>query len=201
MINNNKQHIFFVDDEPEICKIVCSTLEETGFKVSTFARGADCLIQLRHQICDLLITDVKMPGMNGLGLLTEVKRLIPSLPVLVISGYGDIPTAVKALKEGALDFIEKPLNRKTLLSAVESALSQNHRPKQAVKQILTKSEMKVLRLLLNGKRTKEIARLQHRSIRTIEDHRSHIMHKLGVDNLVDLVKQTTVVRLLNTWKK
>jgi two-component system response regulator FixJ len=201
MKNSEKQYTFFVDDQADICKAVSNTLEEIGLKVRCFTSGTDCLTQLRSHKCDLLITDVKMPGMNGLELLNEVKRIIPSLPVLVITGYGDIPMAVKALRQGALDFLEKPLDSKSLLLTVESALSQSPRAHRLVAKVLTKTEMRVLRLLLDGKNTKEISRLQHRSIRTIEDHRCNIMHKLGVDNLVDLVKQTAVVRLLDVWKK
>lgn len=196
MTNITKQHVFFVDDEPKIRKMVGRTLEQVGLKVSCFARAAECLKQLHSQTCDLLITDVKMPEMDGIELLTKVKHIIPSLPVLVITGYGDIKMAVKALKIGASNFIEKPLDRQSFLSAVESALKRNAKIHRIAGNVLTKTEMIILRLILDGKSTKEIARLRHRSVRTIEDHRSHIMHKLGVDNLVDLVKQTAVVRMV-----
>ena len=196
MTNIAKQRIFFVDDKPKVRKMVSRTLEQTGLKVTCFTCAADCLKQLRSQTCDLLITDVKMPEMDGIELLTEVKRIIPSLPVLVVTGYGDIPMAVEALKVGASDFIEKPLDRQSFLSAVESELKRNILIHQIVGDVLTKTEMIVLRLILDGKSTKEIARLRNRSVRTIEDHRSRIMRKIGVDNLVDLVKQTAVVRLV-----
>jgi len=196
MTNIAKQHVFFVDDKPKVLKIVSRTLEQAGLKVSCFASGAECLKQLRSRMCDLLITDVKMPEMDGIELLTEVKRIIPSLPVLVITGYGDIKMAVRALKVGASDFIEKPLDRQSFLSAVESALKRNILTPVHVVKVLTETEIRVLRLILDGKSTKEIARLRHRSVRTIEDQRAQIMHKLGVDNLVDLVKQTAVVRLV-----
>jgi len=196
MTNIAKQRIFFVDDKPKVRKMVGMTLEQAGLKVSCFAFGSECLKQLRSQECDLLITDVKMPEMDGIELLTEVKRIIPSLPVLVVTGYGDIPMAVEALKLGASDFIEKPLDRQPFLSAVKSVLKRNALIHKIVGDVLTKTEMIVLRLILDGKRTKEIAMLRQRSVRTIEVHRMRIMHKLGVDNLVDLVKQTAVVRLV-----
>ncbi len=200
MTNTAKQHVFFVDDKPKVRKMVGRTLEQAGLKVSCFASGSECLKQLRSQGCDLLITDVKMPGMDGIELLTEVKRNIPSLPVLVVTAYGDVPTAVKALKVGALDFIEKPLVRQSFLLTVESALKRNTLIHRIAGDVLTKTEMIVLRLILDGKSTKEIAKLRHRSVRTIEDHRSRIMRKIGVDNLVDLVKQTAVVRLVELGK-
>ena len=196
VMTNIAKNIFFVDDEPKVRKMVGRTLEQAGFKVSCFARATECLKQLHSQTCDLLITDVKMPEMDGIELLTKVKHIIPSLPVLVITGYGDIKMAVKALKLGASDFIEKPLDRQSFLSAVDSVLKRNTQTHPLVGKVLTKTEMRVLRLMLDGKSTKEIAFLRHRSVRTIEEHRSRIMHKIGVDNLVDLVKQTAVVRLV-----
>lgn len=192
--NITKQDVYFVDDEPKVLKMVSRTLEQFGVKISCFANAAECLKQLRSRKCDLLITDVKMPEMDGIELLTEVKCIIPSLPVLVITGYGDISMAVTALKAGASDFILKPLDRQSFLSAVESVLKRNTRTHPLVNKVLTKTEMRVLRLILDGKSTKEIARLRYRSVRTIEDQRGSIMRKLGVDNLVDLVKQTIVVR-------
>jgi two-component system response regulator FixJ len=194
-VHSTGKHVFFVDDEPGVLKVVGRTLEQVGFKVRRFSRASDCLEQLRSRPCDLLITDVKMAGMDGIELLKKVKFIIPSLPVLVITGYGDIPTAVAALKAGALDFVEKPLHRESFLSAVEFALKGNVRTHPLVDKALTKTEMRIFRLILDGRSNKEIAHMLHRSVRTIEVHRGHIMRKLGVDNIVDLVKQVAVVRL------
>ncbi len=197
MTNNAEQHIFFVDDEPKVRKAVGRTLEQLGSKVSCFACAADCLEQLRSTTCDLLITDVKMPEMDGIELLAEARRIAPWLLVLVITGYGDIPMAVKAVKAGALDFIEKPLDRQGFLSIVESILKRNALADSLLGKLLTRTEMKVLRFILKGKSNKEIARLRHRSIRTIEDHRSCIFRKFGVDNLVDLTKRAAGMGLVN----
>ncbi len=196
MEDYSKQHIYFVDDEPNVRKIVARTIEQLRVKVTCFASGADCLEKLALQHCDLLITDVKMPKMDGIELLTAAKKLNPSLQVLVITGYGDIPMAVRAVKAGALDFIEKPLDRKGFLSIVESVLRRIRRSDRLLGKTLTAIEIKVLRLVLEGKTNKQIANSLHRSIRTVEDHRSHIMRKLGVDNLVDLVKKATIMGLV-----
>ena len=195
IIDDIKQHIFFVDDEPEVLKMVGRTLEQAGYKVSSFSGAADCIEQLRYQACDLLITDVKMPKMDGIELLAEAKRIIPLLPVLIITGYGDIPMAVRALKLGASDFIEKPLDREGFLSTVELILKRTFPADPLLNKVLSKTEIEVLRLVLDGKSNKEIARLQHRSIRTIESHRSHIMRKLGASNLIDLLKRTVTMGL------
>ncbi len=191
-----KQHIFFVDDEPKVRKLVGGTLEQAGFKVSCFAGAAECIEKLRSKNCDLLITDVKLPKMSGIELLTEAKRIFSSLPVLIVTGYGDVSMAVRAMKAGAADFIEKPLEKQTLLSAVEIALKQIPSNDPLVLKGLTNAEIKVLRLILDGKTNKETALLLHRSASTIEVHRKHIMRKLGADNVVDLVKQAAAMGMV-----
>lgn len=186
MIKRTKQHIFFVDDEPKIWRSVCRTLEQLGAKVRCFERAADCLEQLRKRACDLLITDVKMPEMSGLELLAEVKRIFPELPVLVITGYGDVPMAVRAIKEGAWDFIEKPLNRQSLLTTAESALKHKTATEAQALKLLSRAELQVLYLVLKGKKSREIAVLRGRELRTIQDQRASIYKKLGVKNLPEL---------------
>jgi len=188
--------IFFVDDEPKVRKIVARTLEGLGSKVSCFRRAADCLERLRRKSCDLLITDVKMPEMDGIELLIEAKKLVPWMPVLVITGYGDIPLAVKAIKAGAVDFIEKPFDRQAFILTVESALKRVTPTDPLLGKSLTRAEVKVLHLILAGKNNREIASLLNRSKRTVEVHRSRIMRKVGADNLVSLVKRATVLGLI-----
>lgn len=191
------RHIFFVDDEPKVREVVGETLEQLGSKVSCFASAADCLEQLETQRCDLLITDMKMPGMNGIELLTEAKSIAPWLPVLVVTGYGDIPTAVTAVKAGAVDFIEKPLETETFLKKVKSLMKRNTALDFMKDEPLTKSEVRILKLVVEGRSSKEISNILHRSVRTIEVHRARIMHKLEVDNLIDLVKRAAAIGLID----
>ena len=193
--NRAKQHIFFVDDEPQVRKVVGKTLKRLGTKVSCFASAADCIEQLRPQRCDLLITDVKMPDMDGLELLTEAKRIAPWLPVLVVTAYGDVPMAVKALKIGALNFIEKPLEMQSFLSAVESVLERTTPSDQLLGKGLTRVEMRVLRFILASNSNKETADILLGSVNTIVVHRNHIMRKLGASNLIDLLKRTVTMGL------
>lgn len=196
MDNSSKRHIFFVDDEPKIRELVGGTLEQAGFKVSCFADAFHCIEKLRSTACDLLITDVKLPEMSGIELLTETKRFFPFLPILVITGYGDVPMAVKAMKAGAADFIEKPLEKHSLISAIEIALEKSPSPDSFLRQRLTNAEIKVLRLILDGKTNKETAYLLHRSVSTVEVHRKHIMSKLDAKNVVDLIKRASEMGLI-----
>jgi two-component system response regulator FixJ len=196
MTGKSGPRIFFVDDEPKVRKIVARTLEGLGSRVSCFRCAADCIERLHRKQPDLLITDVKMPEMDGIELLIEAKKLIPWIPVLVVTGYGDIPMAVKAVKAGAVDFIEKPFDRQAFILAVESALKQTTPSDPLLGKSLTRAEVKVLHLILAGKNNREIASLLNRSKRTVEVHRSRIMRKVGADNLVSLVKRATVLGLI-----
>jgi two-component system response regulator FixJ len=197
MAANLDQHIFFLDDEPTIREVVRETLEDSKFRVSCFGDPSECLAGLRSKRCDLLITDLKMPDKDGIELLADVQHLAPWVPVLMITGYGDIPTAVKAMKAGAVDFIEKPLEKKDFVRKIKSILKKNASTHPDLGTSLTRAEKKILQLVILGKSNKEIATLLHRSSRTIEVHRAHIMHKLGVDNLVDLVKRVAVMGLID----
>jgi len=197
MTGAEQSHIFFVDDEEKVLHAVQSTLMQTGAKVSCFKSATDCLGGLKLQPCDLLITDVKMPVMDGIELIAEAKRIKPHLPVIAVTGYGDIPMAVRALKAGARDFIEKPLERRNFLAAINSVLKESYVPDVLEGKQLTEAEMKVLRLILEGHSNKEIAALLHRSVRTIEDHRGHIMRKVGAENIVGLVKRAYRLGLLH----
>ncbi|UCC96665.1 MAG: response regulator transcription factor [Phycisphaerales bacterium] len=195
MTKTGEKHVFFLDDEPQVRDVVRETLEGVGIKVTCFACPFECLTQLHSQKCDLLITDLRMPEKDGLQLLTDVKHTAPWVPVLMITGYGDIPTAVKAIKGGAVDFVEKPLGKGTFLRKVRSILQESTPARMTAGKPLTKAEMSVLRLVVEGKSNREIANLTHRSMRTVEVHRAHAMRKLGVDNVVDLIKRSVAMGL------
>jgi len=187
--------VFFVDDDAGIRKLIAEELKRINCTVSSFAKGADCLEQLSKHNCNLLITDVKMPGMDGLTLLKRTRHVAPWVSVMVITGFGDIPMSVRALKLGAVDFIEKPLDRKSFLHKVETILKRDDFIDTPIGQILTKIEKKTLKLILEGKSNKEMAYILGRAMRTVERHRSNIMRKFGVDNLVDLVKKAAFMKL------
>jgi two-component system response regulator TtrR len=184
-----KNHVFFLDDESQVRDVVKETLEDAGIGVTCFACANECLAMLSSVRCDLLITDLRMPEKNGLELLGDVKRLAPWIPVLMITGYGDVPTAVKAMKGGAVDFIEKPLGKRAFLQKIKAILQESTLARVSPCEPLTRTERQVLRLIIDGKSNRDIANLIHRSVRTVEVHRAHIMRKCGVDDLVNLIKR------------
>ncbi len=189
MENADAACVVFVDDEPSVCDAVRKTLERAGLNVRCFLGADDCLAYLAQARCDLLITDVKMPGMDGIELLHEARKHLPWLPVVVVTGCGDVPMAVRALKSGAADFIEKPLERDGFLGTVKAVLARSAAHGALSDLALTKAEMRVLRLILEGKNNRDVAAALHRSPRTVEVHRGHLMQKMGAGNLVELLRR------------
>jgi len=193
MADKSKRHIFVVDDDDCILRATSVILEKANFECSCFANAEDCLEQLHTEKCDLLITDVQMPGMDGIDLLAAARQIAPWLCVIVMTSYADIPMAVRAVKAGAVDFVEKPLEWDSLMLLVKSQLEDDGLAEGLKGMALTEREITVLRFILQGKSNKEIGHVLHRSVRTIEVHRSHIMRKLDADNVVDLVKRATAM--------
>ena len=183
------QKIFVVDDEPLMRQTIGDALSESGYDVTCFANADSCLSEIAKKGCNLLISDVKMPGIDGIELLRRMKRLAPWIPVILITGYGSIEMAVYAVKIGATDFIEKPFNRKTLINKITEVLSYNEYVNHPDTSKLTKTEKKVLKLILDGCSNKEIALKIGCALRTVEFHRTHIYRKFGVNNAVDLTKK------------
>jgi two-component system response regulator FixJ len=197
MNDHTGEYVYVVDDEPKVRTVLRKTLERAGLTVSCFGSADDCLACLDTGKCDLLITDVRMPEKDGIELLVEARKLQPWLPVLVVTGFGDVPMAVKALKAGAGDFIEKPLDRDTFLEAVRRLLSRNTVPRVLLDRTLTRMELKVLCHILDGRNNREIADALSRSHRTVEVHRRHLMQKLGASNVVELLRQAARLRLFD----
>jgi FixJ family two-component response regulator len=183
-----KRQIYFVDDDPKICKEINEMLGNAGFIAYCFTNAYNCLEQLSLRKCDLLITDYKMSAMNGISLMKEAKKQWPWLPVIIITGYGDISTAVLAMKEGAAEFLEKPLGSELLLGKIRNILHNSSKSNFPIINSLTKMEKEVIKLIANGKNNKEIAHQLNRSRRTVENHRAHIMKKFGAHNLVELIR-------------
>ncbi|MCK5172480.1 MAG: response regulator transcription factor, partial [Planctomycetes bacterium] len=176
------------DDDKCILDAAALYLENAKYKCSCFENANECLEQLHKDKCDLLLTDVRMPDKSGIELLDEFKNIAPWVPVLIMTGFGDIPLAVKAVKKGAVDFIEKPLTEESLLPAVRAAIDSLPPDDTPDINLLTKTEVKILRQIGTGKSNKVIAVDIERSIRTVENHRHRLMQKLRGKNAVELTK-------------
>ena len=200
MMAGHAQIVFVVDDEESIRKAISRTLKELDVEVALFGSGKECLRSISKRPCHLLITDIKMPEMDGIELLKCAKDQAPWLPVLMVTGFGDVPLAVKALKMGASDFVEKPLERSSFLASVKKLLDKSRHLDALLGKTLTKAERRILRFIITGQSSKDIAEQLFRSTRTVELHRQHIMRKMGVKNVVELVQRVNDMGLdLTNW--
>jgi DNA-binding NarL/FixJ family response regulator len=156
--------------------------------VGYFSRGQDCLEKLSAKPCDILIVDLEDSEGEGLELLTQVRRMAPWVSTVAIVERAAVPTAVKAVKAGACECLEKPLSAFRLAAAIERQLVRVALVPHS-QRALTQMEIQILRLILRGKTSQDIASHLHRSKRTIDVHRKNIMRKLQACSLVDLIKR------------
>ena len=191
-------HICLIGTGSRTWAIVCEVCKQVNAKVRRFTSVEDCLESLRSQRCDLIIIEMKLHHLSELAILHEFKKISPCLPVLIVHASSSVRAAVTAMKVGAFDLIRKPASKPRLLSAITSALEGPVAYSTRIgDKELTPTEKRVLCLILNGKNNRETAAILHRSIKTFEVHRSHIMQKFGVDNIVDLTRQAIAMGLIN----
>ena len=191
--------IFIVDDDPLVRDALSVVFTLAGYKVRAFADGASFVAAARAEAPACIILDVHMPGRSGLDILRALNAEHYPTPIFIISGQGDIPMAVEAIRNGALDFIEKPFNGETVVTRVREAIEARTRRSEAGglealaaqfpgRDLLTPREREVLGKIAEGAANKEAGRLLGISPRTIEVHRARIMEKLGAKNAADLVR-------------
>lgn len=191
-----KPTVFMVDDDAQIREAVHWLLECVSLSVESFANAADFLQVYSPSRSGCILLDVRMPGMSGLELLEELGRRNNPLPVLMMTGHGDIPMAIRAMKAGAVDFILKPFNDQLLLEQIQKTLTLPRAPavKEPVGKFndrlsrLTPREREVLQLVVEGRLNKQIAAELNITISTVELHRSHLKQKLKVKTLAQLVR-------------
>ena len=188
-MRGKKYKVFFVDHEPASRATMADILGGAGFDVTCFANTNVCLAELEQNSCSLLITAMEMPGMDGMMLLNRTMAIVPWTPVMVISANGDVPTVVRAIKLGAVDFLLKPFDTNVLINKVKSIISRYEFENSNVQRNLTTTEKKVLKVILDGRGNKGIAQKMGCAVRTVEFHRSNIYHKFRVDNVVELTKK------------
>lgn len=198
--------VHVVDDDEAMRDSMAFLLRAENFQVQTYADAADFLAALPQIKVGCVVTDVRMPGMSGIELLQRLRELKVSLPVIVISGHGDVPLAVEAMKTGALDFIEKPFDDDVFLRAVRLALSaqavdsQRQAQKATINsrlESLSNREREVLEGLVAGHPNKTIAYDLGISPRTVEIYRANVMEKMQARSLSDLVRMALVGGLLD----
>ena len=189
--------IFVVDDDRAVRDMLSIVLTTAGYRVICFADGTSLLAVARTQCPDCILLDVQIPGKSGIDVLKELRAQDYPAPILMISGHGDIATAVEAVKRGAFDFIEKPLFGKDLVVRVDNAIKAFEEREAAARvttlqprehEALTSRETEVFGMLSSGATNKNVARQLTLSVRTVEYHRANIMKKLGVSNAAGLMR-------------
>ena len=191
--------VFVVDDDRAMRESLSWLLDSVGLRVRSYATAADFLAEHDPAQPGCLVLDVRMPGMSGLDLQAELARRGVELPTIVITGHAEVSMAVRAVKAGAIDFIEKPFSDQLLLDRVRQALEVDlearevrRRREDARRRLatLTAREREVLNLVVAGKANKEIASALGVSPKTVEVHRAHVMSKMCVDSLAELIRIT-----------
>ncbi|MEY3884060.1 MAG: hypothetical protein RLZZ379_1338 [Pseudomonadota bacterium] len=189
--------VFIVDDDPAIRDSLTLMIGQENLTVRSYGSAEDFLEAAEPNCLGCIIIDIRMQGMDGMQLQEALSQRNTLLPIIFLTGHGNIPMSVKAIKAGALDFLTKPITREKLMAAIRTAvlesekmLSENATQQNAMSRIaeLTERERDVLKLAIQGYANKEIARHLGISHRTVEIHKSKIMHKTGAVNLLDLAR-------------
>lgn len=196
--------VFVVDDDEAVRHFLRGLIVSVGLRVETYASAREFLDAVRPGSPGCLLLDIRMPGMSGLELQRELAERSIGLPVIILTGHGDVQLAVHAMKAGAVDFIEKPFNNELLLDRVQKAVAESVDADSArLKRdevtsrldLLTPRERQVLDLVVAGETNKGAARRLGISEKTVEIHRARVMDKMRAKSLVDLVKTVAMVDL------
>jgi RNA polymerase sigma factor (sigma-70 family) len=193
--------VFIVDDDEAMRSSLKWLIESVGMRVETFASAQAFLDAYYPGRAGCLLLDVRMPGMSGLELQAHLVRHELRLPVIIITGHGDVSMAVKAMKAGAVDFIEKPFDDEELLQSIRNALGHEEKQRElrarradiaARLAELTPREHEVMTMVTDGKSNKEIAAALSVSAKTVEVHRARVMDKMRADSLAELVRMALI---------
>lgn len=192
--------VYIVDDDESVRDALSMLMQAVGLHTATFAGAKDLLLRLNQKDAGCLVLDIRMPGMTGLELQAELYKRRCHLPIIFLTGHADVPLAVKAMKAGAYDFIQKPLDEHRLVIAVMGALKSGADKtrlhgmlppdNQAGDKLssLSNRERDVLMQMMEGKQNREIAEAMNISVKTVEFHRANIREKLGVATLPKLFR-------------
>ena len=191
--------VFVIDDDPSVRRALERQLRTAGFRVETFESAQDYVARAPQAAIACIVTDVRMPGMSGLDLQASLARAGRELPMVFITGHGDIPTSVRAMKGGAVNFLPKPFSEREILAAVAEALERSAAIEQerretgslrARYEALTAREREVLALVATGLLNKVIADRLGIQETTIKVHRGRVMEKMEAASLADLVRMS-----------
>jgi FixJ family two-component response regulator len=195
--------VLIVDDDAMVREGIQSLVRSVGLRVQTFASAAEFLSAKIPDVPKCLVLDVRMPGQSGLDLHRQLKEANTEIPTIFITGHGDIPMTVRAMKQGAMEFLTKPVRGQDLLDAVQSAIDRDRTLRKERAEIeflrrrfesLTPRETEVLNLVVAGLLNKQIADQLGTSELTVKTHRAHVMEKTQADSLASLVRMSETLK-------
>lgn len=208
MRNTGTPTVYIIDDDPAMRDSTQWLLESVGLNAMSFSNGQDFFDSADQITGGCILLDVRMPGMSGI----NVQQMLPDynidLPVIIVTGHGDVPMAVSAMKHGAVDFIEKPFNDQHLLDCVHTALDVHKRKQVSDKSLngirqhfdtLSPRETEVMKLVVKGLPNKTIANMLDLSRKTVEVHRARVMDKVQADTLSDLIRMALAIGHLDKY--
>lgn len=197
--------VFVVDDDPSFRRSAERLIRLAGFKVQAFGSAGEFLAAKRPDEPSCLVVDVRMPGLSGLDLQRELAKAGVVLPIIFVTGHGDIPMSVQAMKAGAVEFLTKPFRDKKLLDAIDEALKRDRAARKEQAKLaesrvcyesLTPRERQVMAHVTAGMLNKQIAAKLNTAEKTIKFHRAHIMEKMEAESLADLVRMAADLGVL-----
>jgi two-component system, LuxR family, response regulator FixJ len=202
---SGKQIVHVIDDDPAILSSIAGFLMTKGFGVQTYASAQDFLEAIGPHVTGCVVTDIRMPGISGIELAGKMKERGIALPIIVITAYADISLTIEAMKQGAVDLLEKPFSNRALVKAIREALTRwndgtGAGPTEIVRARisgLTSREKEVLARLLKGLPNKAIAEELGESTRAIETHRATVMSKMNATSIAELVRMSRAVPLVD----
>lgn len=194
--------VFIVEDDEAVRDSLRLMLESLGHKVASYSRADEFLESYDPELPGCLVLDIRMPGMNGMELQRKLNAMTSILPIIFVTGHGDVPMAVEAMQQGAVDFVQKPYREQELLDKIQKAVAEDAENRQELREVqtiqgrleeLTPREREVLAMMVEGKANKVIAIDLDISQRTVEIHRSRVMEKMNARSLAQLVRMSMAV--------
>ncbi|HET7365999.1 MAG TPA: response regulator transcription factor [Burkholderiales bacterium] len=189
--------VFVVDDDESMRRSLATLLRSVGLEARVFASPQEFMEAKRPQAPGCLVLDVRLPGMSGLAFQDLLAKQDITLPIIFITGHGDVPMTVRAMKAGAVEFLSKPFDDQVLLDAIHAAIERNRQARRAAGELaemqaryraLTEREREVFRLVVAGRLNKQIAAELGLSVVTVKVHRGQLMRKMAAKSIVDLVR-------------
>ena len=191
--------VFIVEDDASIRRALCNLFQSVGLQVEVFGSASEVLQGKLPDVASCLVLDIRLPGLSGLDLQAELAKANVQIPIIFMTGHGDIPMSVRAMKGGAVDFLTKPFRDQEMLDAVATAIERDRKRREAEKmaahlrgllETLTSREREVLALVSSGLMNKQIAAELGLAEITVKLHRGRIMKKMAAKSLADLVRMT-----------